>query len=279
MSLWSSKLVYIFLDTSDISAQRVFFEDVMGLKVIENDFRPPHPRHGVVKYDAGNTIVALNIADSGFDAAGSDNVVALLGATPAREAEIYADLQIQGFSAPPQPGAVFRDRDNHEFALYRPSFSDWGDDPHPVSLDELHLQVSDLAQSLHFYSDQLGLQLLQLKPEKLVFSAGDLKLVLHVKPKVRIEPRRGFLMVFSTPDIQETHGALQKSGLQFRAPVRFSEIGGSVRFIDPSGHVYCLYQPSEECLGWGSGETLMRIISGQKTRHGEEMFHSPGLVQ
>jgi predicted enzyme related to lactoylglutathione lyase len=223
--------------------------------------------------------VALNIADSGFDPAGSDSAVALLGATAAREAEIYAELQIQGFSAPLQPGAVFRDRDNHEFALYRPPFLDREHDPHSVSLDELHLQVSDLAQSMHFYSNQLGLQLLQLKPEKLVFSAGDLKLVLHVKPKVRIEPRRGFLMVFSTPDIRETYSALQKSGLQFRAPVRFSEIGGSVRFIDPSGHVYCLYEPSVECLGWGSGETLTRIISRQKTWHGEEMFQSPGLVQ
>jgi len=265
MSLCSSKIVYLFLDTSDIVAQRVFFEDVLGLEVIESDFHPPHHRHGVVKYDAGNTIVALNIADSGFEQAGSDEVVTLLAASPVREAEIYADLQIQGYTAPPQPGGVFRDRDHHEFALHRYplSYRDFGG-RQGVSIDELHLQVSDLERSMRFYSDQLGLELLQKDSSSLIFSAGDLKLALHRKPRGRIEPRRGFLMVFSTSDIHETHDTLFLHGIEFKAPVRFSEIGGTVRFVDPSGHVFCLYQPSEECLSWGSGPALKGIISGEK---------------
>jgi predicted enzyme related to lactoylglutathione lyase len=272
MSLWSSKIVYIFIDTSDLSAQRVFFEDVIGLEVIESDFHPPHHRHGVVKYNAQNTILALNIADSGFHWEGSDCVVTQLTATAAREAEIYADLQIHGHLAPPQPGAVFSDRDNHQFAVRRPPSANGLDNPGQVAINGLHLQVNDLSMSHHFYSDLLGLELLNKTGDSLVFSAGDLRLSLHLKPCGRAEPRRGFLIVFSTPDIQETHHELQDRGVEFKAPVRFSEIGGTVRFVDPTGHVYCLYQPSQECLEWDSGPTLIGIISGEKAQTGKEIL-------
>ncbi len=271
LSLCSSKVVYIFLDTSDIWSQRAFFEDVLQMAVIENDFHPPHHRHGVVKYDGGNTIFALNIGDSGFESASSDRIVTLLAGSPVREAEIYAELQIHGYAAPLELGGVFSDRDNHQFAIHRGSLSEGLSD---IAVDELHLEVNDLQQSMCFYGDQLGLELLQKNASSLVFTSDNLKLVLHNKPCGRLaEPRRGFLTVFHTPDILKTYYALHDRGVQFRARVRFSEIGGTARFVDPSGHVYCLYQPSEECLTWGSGPKLMEIIGTGKTHCSNETVH------
>jgi hypothetical protein len=56
---------------------------------------------------------------------------------------------------------------------------------------------------------------------------------------------------------------LSHRGVSFPHPPRFSEIGGAVRFRDPSGNQFCLYEPSEVSLTWGSGEKLRKIMSGQ----------------
>jgi hypothetical protein len=41
--------------------------------------------------------------------------------------------------------------------------------------------------------------------------------------------------------------------------VGFSEIGGTIRFDDPSGHRLCLYVPSRESLTWGSGPKVLEL--------------------
>jgi predicted enzyme related to lactoylglutathione lyase len=264
MGLWSSKIVYLFLDTNDIAMQRRFFEDGLGLEVIENDFHPPHHRHGVVKYNAGKTILALNVADSAFDLGGSDRVLTVFEADPVREAKIYADLQVSGFGAPQQPGEVFHDFNNHCFMVRSTSVPEFLDEP--AVLDELHFEVDDLEGALRFYAELLNLELIGKTAESLTFTTVNMKLVLHGPPLVkRTAPRRGFLTVFSTEDIQQTGRELEQRGVQFRAPVRFSEIGGTVRFLDPTGHVFCLYEPSPTCLSWGSGTKLMEIMAATRS--------------
>ena len=64
--------------------------------------------------------------------------------------------------------------------------------------------------------------------------------------------------------LEETRAALEARGLEFRGVrVGFSEIGGTTRFDDPSGHRLCLYVPSEESLTWGSGPKVLEIAGGQ----------------
>jgi predicted enzyme related to lactoylglutathione lyase len=266
MSLWSSKIVYLFLDTNDITAQRRFFEDGLGLEVIEKDYHPPHHRHGVMKYDAGNTILALNLADSAFESGGSDRVVTVLSADPVREAKIYAELQVGGFTAPQHPGGIFCDRNNHNFMVRSAPFVEYSDAP--PTIDELHFEVNDLAESMQFYSELLNLELIRKSAESLTFTTVNMKLVLHSRPdRKQVVPRREFLTVFSTEDIQGTYSSLQERGVKFRAPVRFSEIGGTVRFVDPTGHVFCLYEPSQACQMWGSGPKLMEIMAAGRSLH------------
>ncbi len=53
---------------------------------------------------------------------------------------------------------------------------------------------------------------------------------------------------------------LVKHGLTFKTQVRYSDSGSTVRFIDPIGHIYCLYDPSRECLTLSSGPKVREIV-------------------
>lgn len=269
MSLTQSKVVYLFVDTLNLAREQVFLEEVMGLEVIENTFHPPHSRHGVVKYDAGDTIVALNIADSAFDPAGSDRVVTVFGASPMREAQVYARLQAQNMTAPRVQGAEFADPDGHRYAIRPAGVSEpWMVEESPPRIDALRYSVDDLPASIEFYGGRLGLTLTGRTPTSATFASGNVDLVLEAPDRTAASapPRWGFLTVFHTLDIYDTCDGLRELGLQDLTAVRFSQIGGTSRFKDPTGHRFCLYQPSEECLSWESGPLLQQIISGPVRR-------------
>jgi len=270
MSLWSSKILYLFLDTTALARKRLFMETVLGLEVIENEYHPPHSRHGVVKYDAGEVILALNIADPDFDKGGSNGLVTVLATSPMREAKIYAELQINGFAAPQVSGDGFTDEDNHQYAIRRvpPAFG-WAQEETRASIAELHLTVGDLEQSMAFYGGLLDLILLEETKQSASYATGNLKLVLHDWRQVADSPpdrHKGCLVVFHTEKITDTFDALSKRGVRFQGGIGYSDIGGAARFVDPTGHVLCLYEPSAESLSWRSGPKVREIISSESTQ-------------
>lgn len=265
MSLAQSKVVYLFIDTLNLQREQVFLEEVMGFEVIENTFHPPHSRHGVVKYDGGDTIVALNIADSAFDPAGSDRVVTVFGASAMREAQVYARLQAQGLTAPRVQGGEFADGDGHRYAIRPGAVSEpWMLEESPPRIDALRYSVDDLAASIEFYGGRLGLTLTHRTSSSATFASGNVDLILTAREAATPPgpPRWGYLTVFHTADVYETCDGLRDLGLSDLTAVRFSQIGGTSRFKDPTGHRFCLYQPSEECLSWESGPLLQQIIGG-----------------
>src|SRR5690349_13666307 len=116
MSLRWSPLLYIFLEVSSLPRQREFLEHVLGLRVIENQFHPPHEHHGLVKYDAGGSILSLNLwVQSKFQGDSSDGMVTVFSAD--REKEILERLGERGYSLPERPGSVFTDVDDHHYVL------------------------------------------------------------------------------------------------------------------------------------------------------------------
>lgn len=270
MSLWSSKILYLFLDTTALSHKRVFMETVLGLGVIENEYHPPHSRHGVVKYDAGEVILALNIADPDFDKQGLSGLVTVLAAEPMREAQIYAELHINGYAAPQAPGEVFTDVDNHRYAVRHAAAPfGWVQEETRPSIVGLQLAVDDLEQSKAFYGGMLDLILLEETAESATYATGNLKLVLRDWRADADRPpdrREGCLVVFHTDDITETYNALSERGVEFQGKVGYSDIGGAVRFADPSGNVLCLYEPSPESLSWRSGPKVREIISSESSQ-------------
>jgi catechol 2,3-dioxygenase-like lactoylglutathione lyase family enzyme len=249
------RLLYLFLEVVDLRAARHFFERAIGLPLIEVEPHMPHHRHGVVKYDAGSSILSLNLSKwSRFDPHASDALVAAIAIDA-------ADLQDRLARSNPGIGmgqrGIFTERHGHHFEFRRkPSRA-------PM-IEELRLTVNDLEASVAFYRDLLDMPLLKLGPEAARFAVGDLDLVLE-RGTTAADGRRLFLKsylpVFYTPDIVATQRELIARGVFFRhAQPGFSEIGGSSRFEDPSGHTLCLYQPSDESLTWGSGSKVVELI-------------------
>lgn len=265
MSLWDSSVMFLFLEATDLPRSRFFLKDVLDLKLLEDRFHPPHERHGVAKYDAGNVILALNLAVKTFNRHASDGLVTVFGTEVQREALIYARLHGAGLSPPAEPGGTFFDPDNHGFAILSTKDPTAGEGSEAsLRVEELRFDVEDLGAAVAFYNEILGLPLLHRAEGHAVLESANLRFVLTAREESVDLPVRndGVLTVFSTPQIERTYESLAQRGLDFRnRKVRYSEIGGTVRFRDPTGHAFCLYSPSEESLDWESGPKVRELMT------------------
>jgi predicted enzyme related to lactoylglutathione lyase len=258
MIISEARLLYLFLEVVDLRRSRDFFERVIGLPLIEVEPHMPHHRHGIVKYDAGSVVLSLNLSKwSRFDRFASDALVAAVGI----DADDLEDrLARSSFGATNGQTGIFTERHGHHFE-FRPK-------PQGApTIEEIRLTVNDLEASIKFYRDLLDIPLLHRGRDTARFAAGELDLVLQ-QGTMAADGRQPFLKsylpVFYTPNIVATQRALIERGVFFRhAMPGFSEIGGSSRFEDPSGHTLCLYQPSEECLTWGSGPKVIELVQSR----------------
>jgi catechol 2,3-dioxygenase-like lactoylglutathione lyase family enzyme len=256
-------LLYVFLDTSDLPAKRRTLEEATGFVPVEFDPHAPHQHHGVVKYDAGPVIVALN-----------------LGARPPVAPWSHALSMVVSSSDPTSvlsraagtgcvidaDGGRFCDVDGHMFMVAR------GGDHAPrasarATVRELRLTVRSVSRSVDFYRGQLDLRLLQERAGSAVLSTGNLRLSLHQQAgnDLRTLDRRGYLIVFHSPELGRTHSVLRSRGVAFHTDIQDTEIGLTCRFADPDHNALCLYEPSAESLGWGAGEKMLEIAGAARS--------------
>jgi catechol 2,3-dioxygenase-like lactoylglutathione lyase family enzyme len=256
MSLRRAPLLYVFYETSQIRSQRVLFESVIGVPVIEVEPHLPHHRHGVFKYDAGGVVLSHNMSGpSRFRPEDSDALVTVFGVPPGWSAERVRSVGLAG-----RADGLFTDPEGRHFRFV----------PHARNtravVDELRLTVDDLEASIAFYRDVLDLELVGRTGRAARFATGTVSIGLeegHEAPDGRRPRRHSYLLVFHTADIEGARTALLERGLEFRQPrVGFSEIGGTIRFDDPSGQRFCLYVASEESLTWGSGPKVLELAGG-----------------
>jgi predicted enzyme related to lactoylglutathione lyase len=135
----------------------------------------------------------------------------------------------------------------------------------------LFLFVRDVAESFDFYHNKLGLQVLEESDEVGVvkYDCGGVILATHLvesegNAKASAEDlarAKGIAPVFHVPDIEAAHRSLASAGVEFSGGVRRSEIGAVALFTDPSGHVFYLYEPSEQALGWASGSKVRQVVA------------------
>ena len=250
-------MLYLFLEIADLDSARHFFEQVIGLQLIEVEPHMPHHRHGVVKYDAGGLVLSLNLSrPSRFDPDASDALVTTIAINVA---DLDDRLARSGFGKIGRRG-IFTERHGHHFEFRQSSATG-------PAIEELRLTANDLEASVAFYRNKLGMALLEHSKNAARFAAGGLHLVLD-RATAAADGRRpqqwSYLPVFYTPDIVTTQRELISRGVFFRHELPgFSEIGGSSRFEDPSGHTLCLYEPSEECLTWGSGPKVIELMQSR----------------
>lgn len=245
-------LVYVFLDTSDLAGKRELLEAVLGLIPVETDPHAPHEHHGVIKYDAGPLLIALNIA--GRPPVPPWQHALSLGVRSDDPAAVLSGAARLGSTL--EAGTDrFVDPDGHIFAVGAGPTG-----PGHAAVDELRLGVQSVPHALPFYLDQLGLALTEQAPGHAVVSTGNLRLRLQEGPAL---DKRGYLIVFHTPDLRTTRAVLERRGVVFRSGVEDTEIGLTCRLSDPDHHVFCLYEPSDEALSWGAGAKIIEIAGGR----------------
>ena len=113
-------------------------------------------------------------------------------------------------------------------------------------LDYTMVTVSDMARSIEFYRDKLGLELKMESPDWSEFQTGQTTLALHGGgiPQNRAEaPERGkpqagtCSIAFNVEDVDKTFAELQSRGIPFVLPPTQRE-GESVKLavcVDPDG--------------------------------------------
>jgi catechol 2,3-dioxygenase-like lactoylglutathione lyase family enzyme len=252
--LLGSPLLFIFQDVSSIPRQRRLLEFELGLRVIESQFHPPHEHHGLVKYDGGGTVVALNLfAERKFRLEESDGVTVVYRTR--RAADIHH--AVDGYGT--WTGNVFTDRDGHLY-IFEPGQAQ-------TEVAEFRLAVADIGRAVDFYSDLLGLPVTSRDDVSARIMTGTVDLVLQQGNRAldgRAMRQNTCLLVFYVGDVVGAEKALSARGLAFSTSAGFSNIGGTARFHDPNGHAFCLYEPSPASLTWGSGEKIKQLIARQE---------------
>ena len=159
-----------------------------------------------------------------------------------------------------------------------------------VSVIYLFLFVLDAQLSCEFYGQQLGLTVLEggqcsqtqsgNDDDVVKYEVGSMMLATHhttgtsftedVKydlsehssPPRDVDPSRthGAAIVFHVHEIAEVAAEMAKKGVNIESP-RHSAIGGIAKFVDPSNHLFYLYEPSQDALRLPSGTKLKEILA------------------
>ena len=163
---------------------------------------------------------------------------------------------------------------------------EWRLDGKPIIY--LFLFVRDPAEAQQFYGKDLGLLDLEGGPcssgsggdeEGVIkYDSGGLMLTTHrvwesrspedmehpCPPRLLDPTHMGTLaVVFHVTDIEQVVEGLRRRGIRFVSGIARSTIGAIARFNDPSGHLFYLYEPSEEALSWPSGPKIKEILATQ----------------
>ena len=247
-------LLYVFFEVAQLERQRRLLESGFGFPVIEVEPHMPHHRHGVVKYDAGGVILSLNLTDGHRFLRDTTDALVSVIEVPAGKADGWRSAG-DGFVS--RRAGEIVDAHGHHFIVNEgpPTRS-------TPRVDAFRLIVDDLAKNTAFYRDVLGLAPLEKDAATSRFAAGRVDLILEERTSRSDRQRRHdtYLLVFYTADIVAAQRGLASRGAPFKRPTPgYSEIGGSSRFDDPAGNHLCLYQPSDECLTWGSGSKVREI--------------------
>lgn len=135
----------------------------------------------------------------------------------------------------------------------------------------LFLFVKDTGSSRRFYADTLGLPIVEAAPDGTVvkYDVGGVMLATHLvacEEGARALPEdldrpRSIAAVFSASNVESVHRALSARQVRFVSEPARSAIGDIARFVDPSNHVFYIYEPSAAALGWPSGKKIEAIVN------------------
>lgn len=114
-------------------------------------------------------------------------------------------------------------------------------------LSHVMIGVSDLARSLAFYRDILGLKVLMQFEGFAFFASGETTLVLNDGVWRHMGERTGAVqLVLGVADVTGAHAELVRRGVTFTQPPR--NVNGqdwAANFNDPDGHALSIFGPEK----------------------------------
>lgn len=106
-----------------------------------------------------------------------------------------------------------------------------------TGLDLLFLEVNNLEESLAFYLDQLGLELLtdnaRDEPPMVTLRAGRLRLTLVEQPETMLRRGRGVHFFLGVTDVDQFYAQLKARGVEVAPPVDEGWGGRFITLQDP----------------------------------------------
>lgn len=114
-----------------------------------------------------------------------------------------------------------------------------------IGPDFIALQADDLSAARHFYSDCLGLTVLQETPESIVFDSKPIPFAVR-KPLVNLDAAQGKLgwgiaLWFASDDAQALHDELLGQGVSIISAPKDGPFGRFFSFRDPFGYVITVH--------------------------------------
>ena len=114
-----------------------------------------------------------------------------------------------------------------------------------TQINNVMLGTTDLARSLAFYRDTLGLAIQFEMPGFVFLNAGGVTLSLsEAHAKLATPGAGGTEIVFGVADVTAAHAALKARGVQFlNAPRNVTGDQWAANFRDPDGHLLSVFGP------------------------------------
>jgi catechol 2,3-dioxygenase-like lactoylglutathione lyase family enzyme len=108
------------------------------------------------------------------------------------------------------------------------------------------LGVSEMARSVAFYRDALGLRVIFESPEFTLLDAGGVQLALRRSALKAEEDELRTELVFPVEDVTTAFESLRGRGVTFRlAPRAVAGENFAADFRDPDGHVLSIFGPKK----------------------------------
>ena len=116
-----------------------------------------------------------------------------------------------------------------------------------TQINNVMLGTTDLARSLAFYRDTLGLAIQFEMPGFVFLNAGGVTLSLsEAHAKLATPGAGGTEIVFGVADVTAAHAALKARGVQFlNAPRNVTGDQWAANFRDPDGHLLSIFGPEK----------------------------------
>ncbi len=113
-----------------------------------------------------------------------------------------------------------------------------------LKISYVWLYARDVAKSISFYENILGLQIVSKFPHGALLRGGEILLGIHEEEGDRKSKPGGMLIVFQSDNIASSVEDLKNKGVKFlKDHIATEDFGLAADFLDPDGYLLEIWQP------------------------------------